>query len=136
MLYFSSPWLFCNCQSVPFYPFTFFTQSPNTFPLWRPSVCSQYLWVKTVILYKRKLYAETWLNKRTQQTVPAGRKINTLWQKRSEGEMHYCSCLWVDEMYGQRGDITHVKAACAMCVCLEIKKKWQQFESGSRRKDQ
>ena len=41
MLYFTSPWLFCNYQFALFNPFTFFTQPP---PIWQPSKCSLYLW--------------------------------------------------------------------------------------------
>ena len=45
ILYFTSSWLFCNCQFVYLNPFTFFTQCPNLPPLWQPSVCSLYPWV-------------------------------------------------------------------------------------------
>ena len=39
------PWLFCNYPFVFRNPFTSFTHSLTTLPLWQPSFCSLYLWV-------------------------------------------------------------------------------------------
>ena len=44
MLYFISPWLFCNYQFV-LSLFTFFIHPPNLSPICQPSKCSLYLWV-------------------------------------------------------------------------------------------
>ena len=43
-LCFTSPWLFCNNQSVLLSPFTFHP-SPDPPPSWQLSECSLYLWV-------------------------------------------------------------------------------------------
>ena len=45
MLYFTSPWLFYNCQLVLLNPITFFTQTADSSALWHPPVCSQELLV-------------------------------------------------------------------------------------------
>ena len=45
MLYFTSPWLFCNYQFVLLNSLTFFSQPLNPPPIWQPSKCSLYQWV-------------------------------------------------------------------------------------------
>ena len=39
VLYFASPWRFCNYQFAFLNPFTFVTQSPNLSSIWQPWVC-------------------------------------------------------------------------------------------------
>ena len=39
-LYFTAPWLFCNCTFVLLNFYTFLNQSSNPLPLWQPPVCS------------------------------------------------------------------------------------------------
>ena len=45
VLYFTSPWLFCNYQLVLLNPFIFFTHPFSRPPMWQPSVCSLDPWV-------------------------------------------------------------------------------------------
>ena len=43
MLYFTSPWPFCNYQFLFLSPCAFFTSPPGTPLIWQPSKCSLYL---------------------------------------------------------------------------------------------
>ena len=64
IVYFTSSWLFCNCQFVLLTPFTFFTQFPTSLPCGNISLFSVSIVLYRV--YKTVLSSDRWRNEAVQ----------------------------------------------------------------------